>query len=228
MSNLQAAPAPTQPRVAGILELDRIDIVVGQPEITIARNFSISLLPGQFHGIRGRSGSGKTSILRVAAGLREPTAGAVFWQGEPISSLDRDERARRRRELIGYVDQQANLIDGFTVLENVLMPAVPGRTTKDRKPHAMELLASLGVGGKSADHVDTLSGGERQRVALARALLMNPPILIADEPTASLDRNTADTVIELLAGYAASGKALLVAAHDASIFKKADHIYDID
>jgi ABC-type lipoprotein export system ATPase subunit len=228
MTATEPAPAPTGERVTGILELDRIDIVVGQPAITIARNFSISLLPGQFHGIRGRSGSGKTSILRVAAGLREPTAGTVSWEGTPIADLNRDERARRRRELIGYVDQQANLIDGFTVLENVLMPAIPGRTTKDRKPHAMELLAALGVAGKTADHVDTLSGGERQRVALARALLLNPPILIADEPTASLDRTTADTVINLLAAYATTGNALLIAAHDAGIFTKTDHTYDID
>ncbi len=228
MTTTEPALAPTGARVQGVLELTGIDIVVGQPAITIARNFSISLLPGQFHGIRGRSGSGKTSILRVAAGLREPTAGTVSWEGAPIADLNRDERARRRRQLIGYVDQQANLIDGFTVLENVLMPAVPGRKTKESKARAMELLSALGVAGKTADTVDTLSGGERQRVALARALLLSPPILIADEPTASLDRRTANTVIDLLGDYAAAGNALLVAAHDAAIFTKTDHIYDID
>lgn len=228
MSNTEADPTPTGLKPSGILDLDRIDIVVGQPAITIACDFTLSLLPGQFHGIRGRSGSGKTSILRVAAGLREPTGGTVYWEGTPIAGLGRDERARQRRELIGYVDQQANLIDGFTVLENVLMPAVPGRKTKDNKVRAMDLLTALGVAGKTADLVDTLSGGERQRVALARALLLNPPILIADEPTASLDRATANAVIELLAGYAAAGNALLVAAHDAAIFTKADHVYDID
>lgn len=228
MSGTETASAPPGLKTSGILALERIDIVVGQPAITIARNFTLNLLPGQFHGIRGRSGSGKTSILRVAAGLREPTAGTVSWEGTPIAELGRDERSRRRRELIGYVDQQANLIDGFTVLENVLMPAVPGRKTKDHKARAMELLAALGVAGKTADLVDTLSGGERQRIALARALLLNPPILIADEPTASLDRTTANTVIDLLADYASTGNALLVAAHDAAIFTKTDHVYDID
>lgn len=228
MSNTETVPTPTGVKTSGILELDRIDIVVGQPAITIACNFTLSLLPGQLHGIRGRSGSGKTSILRVAAGLREPTGGTVSWEGTPIAGLGRDERARQRRELIGYVDQQANLIDGFTVLENVLMPAVPGRKTKDHKGRAMDLLAALGIAGKTADLVDTLSGGERQRVALARALLLKPPILIADEPTASLDRATANTVIDLLADYASAGNALLVAAHDAAIFTRTDHIYDID
>lgn len=194
----------------------------GEGPLAIVDGYSLGLEAGRMHCLAGRSGSGKTSILRVAAGLVPPTSGTVEWSGTEITGQPDDNVTRRRRETVGYLDQGGVLIPGLTALENVLLPAVPGGGVKKLVRRATDLLRQLGVDGRASSYPDKLSGGERQRVALARALLLEPAIVMADEPTASLDRVSADAVIALLRGLTTTGIAVLVAAHDPHLIDAAD------
>jgi ABC-type lipoprotein export system ATPase subunit len=195
---------------------------VGAEPLTIVDDYNLVLEAGRMHCLAGRSGSGKTSILRVAAGLVPATTGTVEWTGSVITGQPDDTITRRRRDTVGYLDQGGVLIPGLTALENVLLPAVPGKNAKQLVRRATDLLHQLGVDGRANSYPEKLSGGERQRVALARALLLEPAIVMADEPTASLDRTSADAVIALLRGLADSGIAVLVAAHDQHLIDAAD------
>ena len=194
----------------------------GMPPLQIIDDYDLGLAAGTMHCLAGRSGSGKTSILRVAAGLVPPTAGEVVWSGQPLSALRDDAVTELRRTHVGYLDQGGVLIAGLTALENALLPAVPGRRVRAHETRARDLLDRLGVGARAAHRPDQLSVGERQRVALARALLLEPAVLMVDEPTASLDREIADGVIALLDGLARDGIAVLVASHDEHLIAAAD------
>ena len=194
----------------------------GAEPLIIVDDYNLTLGAGQMHCLAGRSGSGKTSILRVAAGLVPPTSGLVEWIGNAITGQPDDAITRRRRETVGYLDQGGVLVPGLTALENVLLPAVPGRDSKKLVRRATDLLRQLGVDGRVNSYPEKLSGGERQRVALARALLLQPAIVMADEPTASLDRVSADAVITLLRSLTATGIAVLVAAHDPHLIDASD------
>jgi ABC-type lipoprotein export system ATPase subunit len=208
-----------------VVELTDITISyerAGAEPLEIVTGFDLALEAGRMHCLAGRSGSGKTSILRVAAGLVRPAGGEVLWAGQPLSGLGDDAITRRRRDLIGYLDQGGVLVSGLSALENALLPAVPGRRTRELEPRARELLDTLGVGHRASHRPEQLSVGERQRVALARALLLEPAVLMVDEPTASLDRASADSVIALLVSLARDGIAVLVAAHDEHLVAAAD------
>jgi ABC-type lipoprotein export system ATPase subunit len=212
-------------RPSAALELNGVSISfsrAGAEPLTIVDGYELLLERGQMHCLAGRSGSGKTSILRVAAGLVPPDSGTVAWAGETVTGLKDDAVTVRRRSSVGYLDQGGVLVPGLTAYENVLLPAVPGRRTATLAARASELLDQLGVGGRSNSYPEKLSGGERQRVALARALLLEPAIVMADEPTASLDRASADSVIALLRSLADGGVAVLVAAHDQHLIDAAD------
>ena len=195
---------------------------VGADPLTIVSGYDLALVEGEMHCLAGRSGSGKTSILRVAAGLARPTAGDVLWAGESLAALKDDAITQRRRDFVGYLDQGGVLIGSLTALENVLMPAVPGRRVRDLTDRATGLLERLGVAHRASHRPDQLSVGERQRVALARALLLEPAVLMVDEPTASLDRASADSVIDLLRDLSGEGIAVLVAAHDEHLVGASD------
>lgn len=216
-------PVAPQPPVA--LELSQVTIHYDRPghdPLAIVDAYDLTVAAGTMHCLAGRSGSGKTSILRVAAGLVPPTAGEVRWAGEALDWNKDDAITRRRRSTVGYLDQGGVLVSGLTALENVLLPAVPLRRAKELAERGMTLLERLGVDDRASYYPDRLSGGERQRIALARALLLDPSIVMADEPTASLDRGSADSVIDLLRGLADQGIAVLVAAHDQVLIDAAD------
>lgn len=194
----------------------------GSEPLSIVRDYDLSLERRRMHCLAGRSGSGKTSILRVAAGLVPPASGSVTWEGLEITGLADDVVTARRRAHVGYLDQRGSLVPGLTALENVLLPAVPDRRTRELSRPARDILHRLGVGPRATHYPDRLSGGERQRVAFARALLLGPAVVMADEPTASLDRETADQLIALLRGLADDGIAVLVASHDEHLIAAAD------
>ena len=213
-----------------VVELSDITIAyerVGASPLVIVDGYSLELGEGTMHCLAGRSGSGKTSILRVAAGLSRPTSGLVAWRGEALGELRDDAITARRRGFVGYLDQGGVLLTGLSALENVLLAAVPDRAVRVLEGRARRLLDDLGVGDRVAHRPDQLSVGERQRVALARALLLEPAVLMVDEPTASLDRATADGVIDLLRGLTADGIAVLVAAHDDHIVAAADSVTEL-
>lgn len=192
----------------------------GHP-LDIVTDYDLSLAPGEMHCLAGRSGSGKTSILRVAAGLATPTAGEVRWNGDGLAELSDARITAMRRDFVGYLDQNGTLIPGLSAIENVILPAVPARRTKELASTARDLLEILGVGARAKHRPEQLSGGERQRVAFARSLLLSPRVLMVDEPTASLDRASADGVITLLQELAADGIAVLVSAHDQNLIAAA-------
>jgi len=206
------------------VELQSVTIQFERPgadPLQIVDDYDLTLERGQMHCLAGRSGSGKTSILRVAAGLVPPAAGTVRWEGLEITGLADDVVTARRRTHIGYLDQRGSLVPGLMALENVLLPAVPDRRTRELSRRARDLLHRLGVGARATHYPERLSGGERQRVAFARALLLEPAIVMADEPTASLDRETADQLIGLLGELVADGIAVLVASHDPHLIEAA-------
>jgi ABC-type lipoprotein export system ATPase subunit len=215
-----------------VVELESVSIRYERADATaspveIVADYDLALDPGHMHCLAGRSGSGKTSILRVAAGLVRPTSGDVLWAGQRLGSLRDDAITTRRRELIGYLDQGGVLLAGLTALENVLMPAVPTRRAGELAARGRDLLERLEVGHRASHRPEQLSVGERQRVALARALLLEPQVLMVDEPTASLDRVTADGVIAVLSQLRDEGIAVLVAAHDEHLVAAADSRTDL-
>jgi ABC-type lipoprotein export system ATPase subunit len=194
----------------------------GGAPLSIVNGYDLELDRGVMHCLAGRSGSGKTSILRVAAGLVPPAEGSVSWAGLEITGLADDVVTARRRQHVGYLDQRDRLLPGLTALENVLLPAVPEKQTRQLARRARDLLDRLGVGGRRDHYPERLSGGERQRVSFARALLLDPAVIMADEPTASLDRVSADWVIRMLKSLVQDGHAVLVASHDANLIDAAD------
>jgi ABC-type lipoprotein export system ATPase subunit len=215
--------------VAAAVPLELVDVSLSFPRphptpLTLADHLNVRVPAGAIHCFAGRSGSGKTSLLRVAAGLLAPSAGSVRWLGQVLSEVPGKELPALRRSAVGYLDQGSSLLPGLSVLENVLLPAVPLRRTKALRERAEELLQRLGVGDLLSRRPGLLSGGERQRVALARALLLEPAAVLADEPTASLDRGSADGVIGLLQAVAARGTAVLVTSHDPQLVAAADEV----
>ncbi len=232
---MSSEPVPAAPNItpADVALIDLSGVTIrfdrpGQDPLLIVADFDLAVRAGQFLCIAGRSGSGKTSLLRVAAGLAEPRAGQVSWEGRPLDQLGADQRATTRRRLVAMMEQNPTLLPELTVLENVLLPAIPDRRSKELTGRARDLLTQLGLDRHTQHRPDTLSGGERQRLALARALLLDPPVIITDEPTASLDRGWADHVIDTLAHAANTGTAVLAASHDPNLTGRAHTIATLD
>lgn len=195
-------------------------------ERTLLSGIQAATHPGSILCLAGRSGSGKTSLLRCFVGLQRPTSGAITWDEHDVTTLGPDAIADGRRSSVVYVDQAASLVEDLTVEENVVVPAVPdGRqAVRDARRRGNELLKRLGLDVVKRQRPASLSGGERQRVAVARALVMRSPVIVADEPTASLDRAWADAVIELLREQAERGCSVLVASHDPGMIAAADEV----
>ena len=182
------------------------------PVLNIAH---LKISSGAHVAITGGSGSGKSSLLNVLSGLEKPTAGRVLWAAADIAALSETGRDRWRAEHVGLVMQDFHLFPGLSALENVLLPAKLARVADTSlKQRAGELLVKVGL-SRPDQHVETMSRGEMQRVAIARALLRRPGIIVADEPTASLDSESGEAVANLLLTIAAETRCtLLVASHD--------------
>lgn len=213
------------------LELAGVDIVFQRPTdtpLTIVSGFDLRLRPGSMHCLAGRSGSGKTSLLRVIVGLVAPTSGTVSWAGTPLHELSPQQLPAARRRHMGYVDQGATVIGELSVLDNVLLPAVPTGITPTVEQRALDLLALFGLHDIAPHSARDLSGGERQRVAITRALLPAPTALAVDEPTASLDRAGADSVIHALRQAAGHGSTIIAASHDPALIDAADSTTHLD
>jgi putative ABC transport system ATP-binding protein len=190
----------------------------------------LALSPGSYTVLRGRSGSGKTTLLNLIAGVTAPTAGTVLVGGTDVFALSEARRDRFRAKNVGYVFQTFNLVSALSALENVRLAmmfagVVPQR---DQRGHAGDLLARLGLSERLAHKPAQLSRGEQQRVAIARALANSPPLVLADEPCASLDARTADEVLEIfLAVCQQDKKTLLLASHDEAALGGADRVVDM-
>ncbi len=215
-----------------VLELRSIGMVYprdGMPgPLRVLDGVSAIVHRGELIVVAGRSGSGKTTLLNIAAGLLVPTAGSVAWGGTDITSLRARETATLRARHLGVVFQGAALIESLTAAENVALPALPRGRHESGRRRAGVLLADVGLGARDTHFPRQLSGGERRRVAVARALFNDPPLLLVDEPTANLDRVTADAVIDLLADLAVDGKGILVASHDEHLIRRAARVIRLE
>jgi len=180
---------------------------------------------GEIVGVVGRSGSGKTTLLSLIGLLDQVTSGALEIDGRDVSNLSPERLARLRRGRIGFLFQDAGLIEQMSVLNNVVLPLRYSPACRsERLDRAMAALEGLGLQDKARRKVQALSGGERQRVGLARALAQQPALLICDEPSAALDEDTTYTVIEQLRHQAGRGACLVVATHDPLIMPVADRL----
>ncbi|PQO25562.1 peptide ABC transporter ATP-binding protein [Blastopirellula marina] len=181
---------------------------------------SLSIQKGEFTAIMGPSGCGKSTLLHVMAGLTRPDSGAVWVEGEKLSSLSDAKLTDFRRRRIGLVFQQFNLVTALTALENVMLPlmAEGGRGSADAQDRARHLLDRLGLGDRLGHRPDAMSGGEQQRVAIARALVTDPAIILADEPTGSLDSGNGNAICSLLRELnQEEGRSIVMVTHEPAV-----------
>ena len=197
----------------------RKTFVQGGRELAVLRQVDLAVARGERLAIVGRSGSGKSTLLHILAGLSEPDAGSVTVMDAPLTTVGAGERARLRNRCMGFVYQFHHLLPEFTALENVAMPLlVGGSRFVEAAARAEQLLASVELDSRASHRPHELSGGERQRVAVARALATSPAVVLADEPTGNLDRESAEGVLAAMVELAAShGTAFVVVTHDEEI-----------
>jgi putative ABC transport system ATP-binding protein len=189
-------------------------------ELTVLNNISFAVEPGGFVAIVGPSGSGKTTLLGLLAGLDQPSTGSVHLDGLELGHLTEDQRARLRRDKIGFVFQSFQLIPTLTAKENVQVPLE--LRGEDGSSRAAELLRRVGLGDRGHHYPAQLSGGEQQRVALARAFSTRPKVLFADEPTGNLDAATGATIIDLMVELNRDlGTTFLLVTHDLDLASRA-------
>jgi putative ABC transport system ATP-binding protein len=187
----------------------------GGARVHAVADVSITLRAGQLTLISGPSGSGKTSLLCLLGCLLKPDRGGVFLGGIPVSSLGQSLRTRVRQEQIGFVFQAFRLFASLSAVENVeIALAIAGMRGRRTRQKALDALTSVGLERKARLRPDELSGGEKQRVAIARAVVRNPPILLADEPTASLDSDSGEQVARLLSRLVSRDRLVAVVSHD--------------
>ena len=192
--------------------------------VTALDSVSLDVAGGEVVGVAGPSGSGKSTLLHLLAGLDTPTTGAIEVCGTTIGALSRRQRTTFRRENVGMVFQRFHLLPALTARENVALPLVQaGIARSDRQSRADELLDAVGLDDRPSHYPSALSGGEQQRVAIARALAADPAVVIADEPTGELDRETGERVLDLLTDVS-DGRAIIVASHDEYTLNRTDRV----
>ena len=180
-------------------------------------DFNLAVEEGSFLGIMGPSGSGKSTLLSLLGGLVRPSSGTVRIDGIDLYALPVEKQADFRREYLGFIFQSHNLMPYLTALENVMLPLVTTRmTTSDKRLQAGEMLERVGLADRLLHLPHQLSGGEQERVAIARALVNRPPLLLADEPTGSLDSATSRQVMELLASLHRDGQTIVMVTHNSA------------
>jgi putative ABC transport system ATP-binding protein len=214
-----------------IVELDRVTKVYRQGAVDVfaLRGLSLRIAKGEFSTLSGPSGSGKTTALNLIGALDSPTEGRVLLEGKDLSSLGRRELSRIRRDRIGFVFQAYNLMPVLTALENAeMVPRLQGVDPKERRDRVMALLADVGLEGMEDRLPSALSGGQQQRVAIARAIASNPAIVLADEPTANVDSETAEHLLDIMQKLNRErGVTFLFSTHDPRVMNRASRIIRI-
>jgi putative ABC transport system ATP-binding protein len=220
------------PRIQGALTMGFVEVrdvwkdyVVGRVRVTALRGVSLDVDSGEFLAVTGPSGSGKSTLIYLLSGLDVPTRGLIRVGGVEVSQLDQARRASWRRRSVGVIFQFFHLIPTLTALENVLLTMeLAGVPAGKRVERALELLEFVGLKDKAGRYPWELSGGEQQRVAIARAIAHNPPLILADEPTANLDYENKVRIVELLREVSNAGKAVVFATHDVELAKRTDRV----
>ncbi|MFK8031442.1 MAG: ABC transporter ATP-binding protein [Gammaproteobacteria bacterium] len=213
-------------KMAHINRVYRTELV----ETHALREFSLEVESGEFVAVTGPSGSGKTTFLNIAGLLEEPTNGSYFLEGQDVSSLSDNQRAKIRNEKIGFIFQSFNLIPDLNIFDNVDVPLrYRGFNASERRTRINEALEVVGLGSRIKHLPSQLSGGQQQRVAIARAMAGSPSFILADEPTGNLDSLMARQVIEILEGINAKGTTIIMVTHDPELARRAHrtvHVLD--
>lgn len=188
----------------------------GKTTITPLENLSLDVARGEFLSLMGPSGSGKTTLLNLIAGIDPPTSGEILIDGNDISKLSRAQLTKWRSVHVGYIFQLYHLVPILSAYENVELPLLLGNQNKaERKKTILAALDLVGLGDRADHRPSELSGGQEQRVAIARAIVHDPDLLVADEPTGDLDRESADSILNLLNSLASDhGKTIVMVTHD--------------
>jgi putative ABC transport system ATP-binding protein len=199
---------------------------LGEHVIPALQGIDLSVRPGELLALTGPSGSGKSTILNLCGLIDTPDSGDIVLGGKQVNGLNEVRRTRLRRDALGYVFQNFNLVPVMTVAENVDYPLfIAGVPLLERRQRVAAQLEAVGLLEHAQHRPDALSGGQRQRVAIARALVKRPRLVIADEPTASLDSHTADQVLELMRELGhAEGAAFVIATHDSRLTGRCDRV----
>ncbi|TFG13879.1 ATP-binding cassette domain-containing protein [Candidatus Thorarchaeota archaeon] len=202
---------------------------LGNVEVQALRGLSMSVEKGEMVAIVGPSGSGKTTMLNIFGGIMRATAGMTRIAGRDVTNATPAELGRLRRDVVGHIFQELNLIPTLTAYENVELPMLAAKVpSSKRKERVEELLTIVGLEDRMKHKPDELSGGQRQRVAIAAAMANNPEVLLADEPTGDLDSETGAQIVEFLHAINKEyGKTVIMVTHDSSIARQADRIYRI-
>jgi lipoprotein-releasing system ATP-binding protein len=216
-----------------VLRMDNISKTYGAGTAAateVLHQVCLRLAHGEFVALMGPSGSGKSTLLNIVGLLDRPSAGTLYIDGRDTGALGEAELTRLRGRSIGFVFQYHYLLTAFTALENVMMPALLARGSPDpaMRAHALDLLTQVGL-AQWADHrASDMSGGQRQRVAIARALALDPPLVLADEPTGNLDTAAANAVFELMRKVSATrGTAFLLVTHNLALAQRCDRIVEL-
>jgi putative ABC transport system ATP-binding protein len=214
--------------MTAILEFD--DVVKsygsGTTEVRALRGVSLAVDAGEFVAIMGPSGCGKSTLLHLAGALETPSAGSIRVAGQELAGLDAAGRGRLRRLQVGFVFQRLNLIPALSAIENVMLPLeLAGESSRSARKVAIETLEAMGLAEKLDRYPDDFSGGQQQRIAIARAVVGERQLLLADEPTGSLDTASGDEVIELIASLPARhGTAVVLVTHEPRFASWADRV----
>ena len=186
----------------------------GGSQVEALRNVNFSVEEGEYVAIMGESGSGKTTLLNILAALDRPTDGSVLLDGKDLSAVREQESAAFRREQLGFVFQEFNLLDTFTIEDNIYLPLVlAGKRYEDMRERLLPLALELGISELLKKYPYEVSGGQKQRAAVARALITNPRLILADEPTGALDSRATDELLRLFADVNRRGQTILMVTH---------------
>lgn len=215
-----------------MMKLDNVckEYKLGKETIKALKNVSVTFENNKFYAIMGRSGSGKSTLVHIIGLLDNPTSGTVYINGKDTSNLKEDEIQEIIGQNIGFVFQKFYLNNNLTALENVMLPSLINKNMSfdEKKKKAMQLLKLVGLENRVNHKPKELSGGEAQRVAIARSLINSPKIIIADEPTGNLDKESELVIFNLLKKISKRGKTVIVVSHNEIIKEYADKVYILD
>ncbi|MBK8525085.1 MAG: ABC transporter ATP-binding protein [Betaproteobacteria bacterium] len=211
----------TIPSLISLSGIERV-FQLGDSEVHALRTLNLSIAAGEYVAVMGPSGSGKSTLLNLLGLLDRPDAGTYRLEGKDVTTLSPEEQARVRSERIGFVFQSFHLVPRLTAAENIALPmTLAGIAPAERSKRVEQALKDYGLANRADHRPDQLSGGQRQRVAIARATIMQPAVILADEPTGNLDRATGEEVMHLLEGLNAQGVTLIVVTHDGALGSRA-------
>lgn len=212
-------------QMAPIIEMKGISKIyrTGDEDTVALKDVDLTVANGEFLAIMGPSGSGKSTLMHILGLLDRPTIGQYFLEGRDVSKLRDNRLAALRNRRIGFVFQQFNLLPRTTVLDNVLLPAIYGKI-KNSRSRALKVIEEVGLSDRINHKSNQLSGGQMQRVAIARALIMNPAIILADEPTGNLDSKRSLEIIDIFKRINSSGSTVILITHEEQIARHADRI----